>query len=80
MSEEHDDPQLIKLAAPVLTIMDDAERRKAAAKVFDYYTENAYGYPIHPNSETFTHTVDLALRNVTEMRPSAVHPHEFYWK
>ena len=80
MSEEHDDPQLINLAAPVLKIMDDAERRKAAAKVFDYYTEKAYGYPIHPNSETFTHTVDLALRNPTEMRPSAVHPHEFYWK
>jgi peptide/nickel transport system substrate-binding protein len=80
MSEEHDDPELVKLAQPVLAIMDDGERRKAATKVFDYYTEHAYGYPIHPNPEAFTHSIDLALRNPTEMRPSAFHPHEFYWK
>jgi hypothetical protein len=80
LSEEHDDPELIKLAAPVLTIMDDGERRKAAAKVFDYYTEHAYGYPMHASPETFTHVVDLAMRNPTEMRPSSLHPHDLYWK
>jgi peptide/nickel transport system substrate-binding protein len=80
LSEEHDDPQLLKLAAPVLTIMDDTERRKAAAKVFDYYTKNAYGFPMHGNPETFTHSVDLAVRDPSEMRPNAIHPHDFYWK
>ena len=80
MSEEHDDPQLIKMAAPALTTMDDGERRKAAAKVFDYYTENAYGFPMHSNPETFTHSTNLAIRNPGEMRPNSVHPHEFYWK
>jgi ABC-type transport system substrate-binding protein len=80
MTEEHDDAELVKLAQPVLAIMDDTQRRKAAAKVFDYYTEHAYGFPMHDNPETFTHVSELVMQNPTEMRPSAVHPHEFYWK
>ena len=80
LTEEHDDPELVKLAKPPLAIMDDGERREAAAKVFDYYTEHAYGFPMHANPETFTHTIELAISNPTEMRPSAVHPHELYWK
>ncbi len=80
MTDEHEDAELVKLAQPVLSIMDDTQRRKAAAKVFDYYTEHAYGFPMHDNPETFTHVSELAMRNPTEMRPSAVHPHELYWK
>jgi peptide/nickel transport system substrate-binding protein len=71
---------LAKLAAPIQTIMDDAERRKAAAKAFDYLTDNALAFAMVPNREVFTMTKEVGIVRPTDLRPSQISPHEFFWK
>jgi peptide/nickel transport system substrate-binding protein len=80
MSDETVDPKLVELAEPVLSVVDDAERRKAAAKVFDYYSEQSYGYVMHAIPEVFTTTSEVAIRDPQGLRPARNYPHEFYWK
>jgi peptide/nickel transport system substrate-binding protein len=78
-SKDYGDPELAKLAAPTYSIMDDAERRKAIAKVFDHIAANAYGFPTTPNRPVFTHTKEVKL-NAPGIRADQVSPHEFGWK
>jgi peptide/nickel transport system substrate-binding protein len=77
---EYTDPAFAKLIEPIAAIMDDAERRKAAAKAFDYLTDNAYAFAMVPNREIFTLSKDLGIVRPTELRASQISPHEFYWK
>jgi peptide/nickel transport system substrate-binding protein len=75
---EYDDPMLEKLAAPTRTILNDAERRTAAAKVFDHITENAYAAVLIPATTIYTHTKEVKL-TATTPREFLVSPHEFGW-
>jgi peptide/nickel transport system substrate-binding protein len=79
-SKEYDDPMLGQLAAATTTIMDDTQRRKEVAKVFDRITENAYAYPIMQNYSFFTHTKEVELNDARQVRAENVNPHEFHWK
>jgi peptide/nickel transport system substrate-binding protein len=78
-SAEYDDPMLLKLAAPVDSVMDDAERRKAAAKVFDHITDNAYAFVLLQSFSFFTHTKEVELTSRT-LRAENLNAHEFTWK
>ena len=78
-SKDYEDPMLEKLASPTYAITNDAERRKAVAKVFDYITEQAYAFVTVPNRPVFTHTKDVKL-NAGSFRAEQVNPHEFGWK
>ena len=78
-SKEYDDPLLAKMAAEVLPMMDDAERRKAAARLFDYATEQGYAFAMVPTRATYTHTKEVRLA-AQELRATEVNPHEFAWK
>jgi len=78
-SKEYDDPELIKMAEATLSMMDDAERRKAVAKVFDEATEKAYAFPMTPTRASYTHTKEIRL-TATDLRATEVNPHEFGWK
>ena len=77
---EYQDPELAKLVAPIPTVLDDAERRKAAAKAFDYLTENAYAFAMIPNREIFTMTKEVGIRRPNDLRPAQISPQEFFWK
>jgi peptide/nickel transport system substrate-binding protein len=76
---EYEDAALSKLAQPVHATLDDAQRRKMAAPVFDYITENAYAFAIIPGTSSYTHTKEVKL-NTSLPRAVQVHPHEFTWK
>lgn len=76
---EYEDAALSKLAEPVHATLDDAQRRKMAAPVFDYITENAYAFAIIPGTSSYTHTKEVKL-NTSLPRAVQVHPHEFTWK
>ncbi len=80
LTEEFDDTHLVQLAKATLTITDDAERRKAAAKVFDYAVEKSYALPMVPNRPIYTHTKDLKITLPPERRLIYVNPHDFAWK
>lgn len=71
---------LAKLVVPISSIVDNAERRKATAKAFDYLTENALAYAMVPNREIFTMTKEVGILRPNELRPSQISPHEFFWK
>jgi peptide/nickel transport system substrate-binding protein len=77
---EYEDPEFAKLVDPIFKTMDDAERRKAAAKAFDHLTDTAYTFAMITNREIFTHTKDVAIRDPNDLRPMIVSPHEFVWK
>jgi peptide/nickel transport system substrate-binding protein len=77
---EYRDGAFAKLIAPISTTMDDAERRKASAKAFDYLTEKAYAFAMIPNREVYTLVKGLAFRDPDALRPAQLSPHEFYWK
>jgi peptide/nickel transport system substrate-binding protein len=79
LSNEYDDAVLAKMAADTNTMMNDAERRKAVAKVMDYANENAYAFPVTPIRVIFVHTQDVRLL-ATDVRAGQVQPHEFGWK
>jgi peptide/nickel transport system substrate-binding protein len=78
-SKEYDDPLLAKMADEVLPMMNDAERRKAAAKLFDYATEKGYAFAMVPTRAAYTHTKEVRLA-ATGLRATEVNPHEFAWK
>ena len=78
-SREYNDPVLTKLAGITYEVLDDVERRKAVAKVFDHLTEQAYAFPMMPNRPVFTHTKEVRL-NARDFRAEQVNPHEFGWK
>ena len=78
-ANEYDDPELVKLGTPTHSILNDAERRKASAKVFDYLTDNAYAFVIIPGGTVYTHTKEVKL-NTSAPRALPVNPHEFTWK
>ena len=71
---------LTKLVAPISTIVDDGERRKAVAKAFNFMTENALAYAMVPNREVFTMTKEVGILRPNDLRPSQISPHEFVWK
>ena len=76
---EYEDAVLAKLAAPVHAALEDVDRRKAAAQVFDHITDNAYAFAIIPGTALYTHTKEVKL-NTNLPRAVQVHPHEFTWK
>jgi peptide/nickel transport system substrate-binding protein len=78
-SREYLDPELDKMAAATYTILDDAERRKAVAKVFDRITDQAYAFVTGPFRPVFTHTKEVVPTGRT-LRAEQVNPHEFGWK
>jgi peptide/nickel transport system substrate-binding protein len=78
-SNDYGDPELAKLAEAIPTIMDDAKRREAAAKVFDRITDMAYAEVTDPNRPVFVHTKEVVL-NARSIRAEQVNPHEFGWK
>jgi len=79
LSKEYDDPELVKMAQTSSGMMNDAERRKAVAKLMDYAHDQAYLFPMLPTRVIFTHSKDLKLL-ATGLRAGQVHPHEFGWK
>ena len=79
-SGEAEDPEFAKLADAPFSIMNDAERRKASGKAFDYLNEKAYTFPMIPNREIFTMTKEVGIRNPEDLRPMQISPHEFIWK
>lgn len=80
LSNEHEDSVLTKMASDTFSIVDDAERRKAVAKVIDYATDNAYLFAMLPNAHALTHSKELRLINPTVIRASRLAMHEFAWK
>jgi peptide/nickel transport system substrate-binding protein len=80
-SKEYDDPALANMANATMGMMDDAERRKAVAKVFDYIHDNAYAFPMVPLRSIYTHTKEVKLDVSDEIRESQLASvHEFSWK
>jgi len=80
-SGEYEDPVLTKMATDTFTMMNDAERRKAVAKVLDYAYENAYVFPMLPTRPILTHTKEVTIVAQNEIRASQVTAiHEFRWK
>ena len=79
-SGESEDPEFAKLVEAPFHITDDAERRKASAKAFDYLNERAYSFPMIPSRDILTATKDVGVRNPNELRPQLIGPHEFVWK
>ena len=78
---EYQDSQLDKLAGPISTILDDTERRKAAAKAFDYLNDTAYAFAMVPRREIFTTTHEVRISAPpNELRAAQVSPHLFAWK
>ena len=77
---EYQDPELAKLVEPIPKILNDAERRKASAKAFDYLTDNVYAVAMVPNREVFTLAKDVGIRAPDELRTSQLSPQDFYWK
>jgi peptide/nickel transport system substrate-binding protein len=81
LSNDYDDAAMNTQAAKILPIMDDAERRKMAAKVFDQLNEKAYAFPMTPSRETSTHTKEVKLLASGAMHAAQTIPvHEFGWK
>ena len=78
-AQEYDDATLAKLAEPIHAILDDGERRKAAARIFDYITENSYASVVLSSLVIYTHTKEVKL-NTSAPRAVPVNPHEFTWK
>ena len=78
LSNEYDDAELTRLASESLPLMDDAERRKAVAKVMDLAHERAYAFPTVPIRVIFVHTREVKL-NASGIRAGQVNPHEFGW-
>jgi peptide/nickel transport system substrate-binding protein len=79
LSKEYDDPILTKMAEDTMTMMNDAERRVAVAKVMDYANEKSYLFPMVSSRVSFTHTHEVAL-DTSEIRATQVNPHDFAWK
>ena len=79
LSKEYDDPALVKMAEETGAMMNDAERRKAVAKLMDYAHDKAYAFPMVSNRVIFTHTKEVKLL-VSDLRNGQVQPHEFGWK
>jgi peptide/nickel transport system substrate-binding protein len=76
---EYVDPVLTKMAGETFSIMNDAERRAAVAKVMDYANEHAYAFPLVPSRPIFTHTKEVELKT-TALRATQVYTYEFGWK
>lgn len=79
-SGEYQDAALERLVAPISTILNDAERRKAAAKAFDYLTDTAYAFAMVPRREIFTVTPEVRVNATNELRAAQISPHLFAWK
>ncbi len=80
-SKEYDDPTLTEMANATFGIMNDAERRKEVAKVFDYIHDKAYAFPMVPLRSIYTHTKEVKLDVTDEIRESQLPSvHEFAWK
>ena len=79
LSNEYEDPQLVQMAQAANTMMDDAERRKAVAKLMDYANDQAYLFPMSPIRVIFTHTHEVKL-TATDVRAGQINPLEFSWK
>ena len=77
-ADEYEDASLAKLAPQVHAALDDSDRRKAAAQVFDYIMDHAYAFVILPGTSMYTHTKEVRL-NTSLPRAVQVHPHEFIW-
>jgi peptide/nickel transport system substrate-binding protein len=73
------DPVLTKMGGETFSIMDDAQRRVAVAKVMDYANEHAYAFPMVPSRVIYTHTKEVELKTKA-MRATQVYTHEFGWK
>ena len=81
VSKDYNDPALNKAAEDTLTMMDDSERRKAVAKVFDDVTDKAYAFAMLPNRFIYTHTKDVTLFKPDEVREmDIIGVHEWRWK
>ena len=78
-TEEYQDKTLTDLATGIDKIMDDAERRKATAKVLDHMNEQGYLFVTLPSMATFTHTKDIKMKDVG-VRETLVNPNDFEWK
>jgi peptide/nickel transport system substrate-binding protein len=73
------DPVLTRMAGDTVSIMDDAARRAAVARVLDYASEHAYAFATVPLRAIYTHTKEVELKT-TAVRATQVFPHEFGWK
>jgi peptide/nickel transport system substrate-binding protein len=79
LSNEYRDDALTKMAAATQSMMNDAERRKAVAKVMDYASEKAYLFPMVPIQAVYVHTKDVKLK-ATGVRAGSANPFDFGWK
>jgi peptide/nickel transport system substrate-binding protein len=79
LSNEYADEPLTKMASETQSMMDDAARRQAVAKVMDYANEKAYLFPMVPIQAVYVHTKDVKL-NTTGIRASSANPFDFGWK
>jgi peptide/nickel transport system substrate-binding protein len=81
LSNDYDDQAMNVEASKILPIMDDTQRRKMAAKVFDQLNEKAYAFPMTPSREAYTHTKEVKLLAAGSMHAAQTIPvHEFGWK
>jgi len=79
LSNEYDDPVLMKMAEASNAMMNGPERNKAVAAVYDMANEKAYAFGMLPARAIFTHTKELKM-TVTGMRATEINPHDFAWK
>ncbi len=81
LTKDYDDPVMNKMGEDTLPMMDDAERRKAVARVFDQVTGKSYAFAMLPNRFVYTHTKELRLDRPDEVREMDILGiHEFVWK
>ena len=78
---EYQDPEMEKLVATIPTILNDVDRRKAAAKAFDYLSDTAYAFAMVPRREIFTVTHEVMVNApASQLRAAQISPHLFAWK
>lgn len=80
LTGDYQDPKLEKLAAPIFTLMDEGERRKAATTAFDYLNEMAYAFPMVPSRETLLMSRELRLNKSNDLMAAPISPHLYAWR
>jgi len=74
----HSDQELFALAREINSEMDPAKRTALGRKLFDIYTERAYGLPVAPSPAFFVHTKDIKITGGT-MQTYGIHPGHINW-
>ncbi len=74
----HSDQELFDLAREVNGEMNQERRLALGRKLFDTYTDRAYGLPVAPSPAFFVHTRDVKITDGT-MQTYGIHPGHINW-